>query len=317
MKKMTAVLLLFLLLPIFAAAEEKAQYEAVSSRDTYLVESPGGRSLAPIPDRSKLQVLEAGEEWSRVYFEEQTGYCKTKYLYHFLSLDPFDCQVPGMQRVTGFASFNAVGHIAGDKFNGMDVKPGQVFCVEKEEGETYRVPVWRGETQVHRAEVTYYPFADWQTAASGDVIGGFTTFYGDQQGKGRAREREHNIVLGCERINETVVKVDGYFSFNDLCAPYSQNNGYQYAPNISNDGFGYGGGVCQLTTTLYNAVLQLPLQVDEWALHRYTGIQYAPQFFDAAVGSYSDFTFQNTLPYAIRILAVPQDGVLTVLILRD
>ena len=72
-----------------------------------------------------------------------------------------------------------------------------------------------------------------------------------------------------------------------------------------------------MTTTLYNALLSLPLQIEAWAVHRYTGVSYVPQFFDAAVGSYTDFVFQNTLPYSIRILAVPQEGVLTVLICRE
>lgn len=307
---------LMLLGAAYAMAEENVQYEAITSRDTYLVESPGGRSLSVLPDYSTVQVVEVGEEWSRVQYEEHTGYCKTKYLYHFVSQDPFHCTVPDYTKVDGFVSFIQPTFLAGDKFEGMEVPSFALFCVSRYQ-DGYTVPVWRGETHLSLEEVTFYPFVSWESAQPGDIIGGFTTFYGDQQGKGRAMEREHNIVTGCERIHETVVKVDGYFSFNDLCAPYSQRNGYLYAPNISNKGFGYGGGVCQLTTTLYNAVLQLPLQVDEWAMHRYTGIQYAPQFFDAAVGSYSDFTFKNTLPYAIKIMAVPQDGVLTVFICRE
>ena len=81
-------------------------------------------------------------------------------------------------------------------------------------------------------------------------------------------------------------------------------------------GYGYGGGVCQVTTTLYNAVLTLPLQVEAWELHQYIGVAYVPQFFDAAVGSHSDFSFTNLLPYPIQLQALPQDGALTVLLLR-
>ena len=82
------------------------------------------------------------------------------------------------------------------------------------------------------------------------------------------------------------------------------------------DGFGYGGGVCQVTTTLYNAALTLPLQIEEWALHSKQGAVYVPQFFDAAVGSYSDFTFVNLLPYGVQIHASAQNGVLTVMFCR-
>lgn len=48
---------------------------------------------------------------------------------------------------------------------------------------------------------TYHPFADWETAEPGDIIGGFTTFYGDQQGQGKAAAREHNISEGVKRID--------------------------------------------------------------------------------------------------------------------
>ena len=71
-----------------------------------------------------------------------------------------------------------------------------------------------------------------------------------------------------------------------------------------------------MTTTLYNALLSLPLQIERWTVHRKIGVQYVPQFFDAAVGSYSDLVFTNTLPYPIAISAQPQNGVVTVLLLR-
>ena len=53
-----------------------------------------------------------------------------------------------------------------------------------------------------------------------------------------------------------------------------------------------------------------------WALHSKQGAVYVPQFFDAAVGSYSDFTFVNLLPYGVQIHASAQNGVLTVLFCR-
>lgn len=88
------------------------------------------------------------------------------------------------------------------------------------------------------------------------------------------------------------------------------------APNISSDGKGYGGGVCQLSTTLYNAALGLPFRIDEWRVHRERGVAYVPQYFDAAVGSYSDLAFTNLLPYAISLEVLTQNGALTVLIRR-
>lgn len=180
----------------------------------------------------------------------------------------------------------------------------------------YLLPVWRGEMQLTDEIGTYHSFANWETAEPGDIIGGFTTFYGDQQGQGRAAAREHNISEGVKRIDGVAVEREETFSFNALCAPYRHSNGYELAPNVSTDGFGYGGGVCQVTTTLYNAALTLPLQIEEWALHSKQGAVYVPQFFDAAVGNYSDFTFVNLLPYGVQIHASAQNGVLTVLFCR-
>ena len=142
----------------------------------------------------------------------------------------------------------------------------------------YLLPVWRGEMQLTDEIGTYHPFADWETAEPGDIIGGFTTFYGNQQGRGKAAAREHNISEGVKRIDGVAVEREETFSFNALCAPYRHSNGYELAPNVSTDGFGYGGGVCQVTTTLYNAALTLPLQIEEWALHSKQGAVYVPQF---------------------------------------
>ena len=150
----------------------------------------------------------------------------------------------------------------------------------------------------------------------GEIIGGFTTYYGPQQGKGRAEAREHNILLGCERIDGVEIPSNASFSFNDHCAPYRKSSDSRLAPNISADGIAYGGGIFHVTTTLYRAARTLPPQIEEWSIHRYNGVSYVPQFYDAAVGTYSDLVFRNTLPYAIRIAATARHGAITVFIIR-
>ncbi len=85
---------------------------------------------------------------------------------------------------------------------------------------------------------------------------------------------------------------------------------------MSETGAGYGGGVCQVTTTLYNAVMGLPLQITEWSPHGSKGVPYVPVALDASVWKTGDFRFINTLDYPIRIWAQPQSGVITVLIYR-
>ena len=135
-------------------------------------------------------------------------------------------------------------------------------------GEDLSLPVWRGTAALSADAGAYAAFADWRTAAPGDAIAGFTTYYNDRTGSPLHKQRQHNIELGCERIHGQVVEPGEEFSFNALCAPYKQSNGYEVAKNISHDGKGPGGGVCQVSTTLYNALLALPVQITAWAAHR-------------------------------------------------
>lgn len=319
MKRTLIILLVFSLIigTAFATEEQIEQYEAIANHDVNLRRKPvNGALISVIAEGDKVTVLEYSEDWCRVKYRSRTGYCMTKYLDRFRSLDAHAYPLPGHTPCVGFIRFEEETFLSGDAFEGITVKPQQVACVLRVSEEGYHLPVWRGETVIPLEKGLLSSFIPWQKAKSGDVIGGFTTYYGEQQGKGYATERAANIQIGCDRIHGQTVEEGQSFSFNALCFPYTQENGYFYAPNISKEGFNYGGGVCQVTTTLYNALLSLPLQIDAWAVHRYSGVSYVPQFFDAAVGRYSDLSFTNTLPYPIMILAWPQEGLLTVLIVK-
>lgn len=296
-------------------AETVAKYRAKTNVNFSLRDEVEGRKTRYVPKGSRVEILEWGDDWCQVEYQNSIGFCKTDWLYYIRSLDATKYALPNIKiPITGYVTFKQDTFVAGGEFEGLTAQIGQIACVSSSDDGTITLPVWRDKTTISSNAVTYTPFVNWRNAQSGDIIGGFTTFYGAQQGKGREQERAHNIRLGSERINGHVLQSWDTFSFNALCAPYKKKNGYQMAPNVSNDGIGYGGGVCQVTTTLYNAVLTLPLQIKEWSIHRYKGVNYVPQFFDAAVGSYSNFAFINTLPYAIRITVFPQNGMLTVLI---
>ena len=318
LKRFLALWLCIALLPCFGLAEEEVKkYTAKTSIEFHLRETPGGLKLWVVPMNATVSILEWGEEWCFIKYKHLRGYSKTDWLHSIQSNDATKYPLPNLPiHITGMAVFQEETFIQGGEFEGLTAKPEQLACVSAAEDGTLTLPVWRAQTVLEAETVEYLPFVPWESAAEGDVISGFTTFYGPQQGKGMAEEREFNILLGTKRINDCTVPVGGSFSFNELCAPYTQANGYQKAPNISKDGTGYGGGVCQLTTTLYNALLSLPLQITDWAFHRYKGVDYVPQFFDAAVGGYTDLIFENTLPYPVRLQVLPQDGMLTVLILR-
>lgn len=119
-------------------------------------------------------------------------------------------------------------------------------------------------------------------------------------------ERQNNISITCSTLNETEIAPGATFSFCDTIGKSTSDKGYQEA-DIIVDGKkkqGLGGGNCQVSTTLYNAVLAIPeLQVIE--RHEHSGyVPYIEEGKDAAVsyGSH-DFKFINNTDSTIKILA--------------
>lgn len=294
-------------------------YAAVSNVKFHIRKTPedGSRKTKTVASHDRVSVYRYGDEWCFISFEGVTGYCKTRWLYRFRSLQPFNAPVPGAARQMGIARVTAPVQVSVKGYEGNLLATGDILSVSQWSETAAVAHMMRQTTQIPAANLSFTPFVTWKDAMPGDLIGGFTTYYNEKTGGRLSKNRQHNIELACQRMNGAVVKQGEVFSFNALCSPYVEHNGYKLAPNISKEGQGYGGGVCQVSTTLYNTVLGLPLQVEEWSIHRDAGVAYAPRFFDAAVGLYSDFAFTNTLPYGIRLEALPQHGVLTVLISRE
>lgn len=119
--------------------------------------------------------------------------------------------------------------------------------------------------------------------------------------------RQNNISITCATLNETVVKNGETFSFCNTVGQASSSKGYQEADIFDKDGNkkkGLGGGNCQVSTTLYNAVLSVPsLVVTERHAHS-NNVPYIEKGRDAAVayGSY-DLKFKNDYGNDIKILS--------------
>ena len=134
-----------------------------------------------------------------------------------------------------------------------------------------------------------------------------------------------NIRIGCGYINGTYSS--GYvFDFDAVAGPYRKSRGYKDSPVLINGESvaGSGGGTCQVSTTLYNALLQLPEGIS--IIYRHThgpsGATYAPHGVDAAVGRSSptsgtiklNLEFQNTFDFPITIDCTVQNGALCIAI---
>lgn len=113
--------------------------------------------------------------------------------------------------------------------------------------------------------------------------------------------RSKNIEKAANAINNRIVKPGGWFSFNSCAAPYNQANGYYKAPIFVGNGikYGYGGGVCQVSTTLFNACLKAGI-IPKYQNHS-SKVAYADYGLDATVTDYRDFIFKNNFREDLKI----------------
>ena len=119
------------------------------------------------------------------------------------------------------------------------------------------------------------------------------------------KARNANIKKAAEAIDNVTIGPGETFSYNDTLGPTTKENGYQRARIFvrGTKSYGYGGGVCQVSSTLYNAVLEAGLFVTERHSHSLP-VQYVPRGKDAATSYGSvDFKFINTLSAPVEINA--------------
>lgn len=150
------------------------------------------------------------------------------------------------------------------------------------------------------------------TPAAGNVIGIYATEYDAKVA------RATNVSVAASRINGVVVKPGESFSFSQTILPRTSANGYVTAPIFINKqhGMGIGGGVCQVSSTLYAAMLAAGLPATERHPHSLP-VTYIPSGMDATIaGNTLDLKFVNTFNYSIVINAVADNGTLTVSISR-
>lgn len=137
----------------------------------------------------------------------------------------------------------------------------------------------------------------------------FTTIY-DAGNTNRAS----NIALAAKTINGIILLPGEEFSYNKVLGNTTKEKGYKLGGAYVGGKVvqAYGGGICQVSTTLYNAVLYANLEIVERYNHSYA-VSYVPAGRDATV-SYGgkDFKFKNTRNYPIRIDANAKNGVVSV-----
>ncbi len=141
-----------------------------------------------------------------------------------------------------------------------------------------------------------------------DVLGTFSTNYSSSSA-GRAM----NVSNGCNRINGALLYPGDAFSVYEAVSPFDAEHGYALAGSYENGTVveTYGGEICQVSTTLYNAVIRAELKINERFAHSMI-VNYVQPSMDAAIaGTYKDLKFANNTDAPIYIEGTSGGGILT------
>ncbi|MFL0245435.1 VanW family protein [Candidatus Clostridium stratigraminis] len=141
------------------------------------------------------------------------------------------------------------------------------------------------------------------------VISSFITYYAES-----SYQRSNNIKLAASLINGKILMPGETFSFNDTVGERTKERGFLEAPVIVDNKVesGFGGGICQVSSTLYNAVLLAGMNATERTHHTLPST-YVKLGMDATVDwNNIDFKFKNTLEYPLLIDMSAKNGVLKV-----
>ncbi len=126
--------------------------------------------------------------------------------------------------------------------------------------------------------------------------------------------RTTNLQIACQKINGKVILAGETFSYNKALGPRTTEAGYRNGKVYSGGEVvdGIGGGICQISSTLYNTVLMSNLQIVERKNHQFV-TSYLPAGRDATVVyGLIDFKFKNTRKYPVKIVASAKNGIATV-----
>lgn len=139
-------------------------------------------------------------------------------------------------------------------------------------------------------------------------LGSYSSTYDTTQ------QRAINVELAAQRINGVILKPGEEFSFSRQVQSRTYKNGYVLGPSYAGgrEVISVGGGICQVSSTLYVAMIRAALPSTERWTHS-VPVDYVPQGVDATIAEGSkDLKFENIYAKPLVITAVAEDGVLTV-----
>ncbi len=271
------------------------------------------------------EVLYVGSSWVIVRYKQHIGYINRKRIYDVKAIDTVNTPPYGTQKSIYIATTAGTCHVRKSMSDEDDswvvLNEGTMLSIWRIEGEWAIVPYWRTYGYIHLSELTdFIPVSPTDEPLSDDTpIAAYTSYYKMVQTKSNI-SRINNIKVACERLTR-VMQPGESLNFNKDVGPYKKSLGYQEAPVLieGTSRPGYGGGTCQVSSTLYNALLQLPgVEILQRRPHGPGGASYLPHGVDAAVGNSNlNLRFRNNYDFPIRIEGhTSDDGALLMVIYK-
>ena len=195
------------------------------------------------------------------------------------------------------ATFEVINEV-----NGLDF--------DKEEAKSLYIALKPGETAKVDLKVTEPKI---KVADLGDVL--FKTLIATYTSKYDISDKNRvtNLEIAANRCNNTVLYPGDEFSYNKALGHRTTANGYKMGNSFAGGKVvqTIGGGICQVSSTLYNAVLRAGLTITDRTAHGMY-VQYVPQSTDATVVDNAiDFKFRNDRKYPVKIVTTCENGVMT------
>lgn len=267
---------------------------AAGTADMKLVVTLGTAEYGLDPDALYAQILEA---YSRRIFSIE-GNCT------LIQPDPIDLE--GILNEHQILPTDA--HLDPQTYEPVESKNGFGFDLAKAEEAIAQTPYGSEVTipfEIIEPEITTQEFKD---SMFKDTLSTYTAVSSSKSG------RDVNLRLACEAINGLVINPGQSFSYNDTLGERTPEKGYKAAATyVGGDTvYTYGGGICQVSSTLYYCVLMADLEVLVRENHGYAS-SYIPLGMDATVSwGGPEFMFRNNSEHPIKIEASASGGKTTV-----
>ena len=297
----------------------------MANSSTYTQRDTESKRVKSYSSTITADVLYVGSNWAIVRKDGDIGYIKRQRIYDVTPVDSVNTPPYGVQKSLYIATTADVCEVrksmSDDDESWVVLNPGTMLSIWQIQDGWAIVPYWRTYGYINLNDLTdLIPVSPTDEPLRDDSpIAAYTSYYTMVQtdiNKGRII----NISVACNRLTR-VMQPGEELDFNADVGPYKKSLGYQPA-YVLVDGKsvpGYGGGTCQVSSTLYNALLQLPgIEILQRRPHGPGGAKYLPHGVDAAVGNTSlNLRFRNNYDFPIRVEGhTSDDGALLMVVYK-